>query len=49
MTITQALDIRLARLRTRYARTPLPRFFTWWGRELASLLPARWLLREYQR
>jgi general secretion pathway protein L len=42
MTITQALDIRLARLRTRYARTPLPRFFTWWGRELVSLLPARW-------
>jgi general secretion pathway protein L len=42
MTITQALDIRLARLRTRYARTPLPRFFAWWGRELASLLPARW-------
>src|SRR5881392_818309 len=41
-TITQALDIRLARLRTRYARTPLPRFFTWWGRELVSLLPARW-------
>jgi general secretion pathway protein L len=42
MTITQALDIRLARLRTRYARTPLPRFLAWWGRELASLLPARW-------
>jgi general secretion pathway protein L len=42
MTITQALDIRLARLRTRYARTPLPRFFAWWGRELASLLPERW-------
>jgi general secretion pathway protein L len=41
-TITQALDIRLARLRTRYARTPLPRFFTWWGHELVSLLPARW-------
>jgi len=41
-TITQALDIRLARLRTRYARTPLPRFFAWWGRELVSLLPARW-------
>ena len=41
-TISQALDIRLARLRTRYARTPLPRFFAWWGRELVSLLPARW-------
>jgi len=42
MTITQALDIRLARLRTRYARTPLPRFFAWWGHELVSLLPVRW-------
>lgn len=36
-----ALDIQLARLRTRYARTPLPRFFSWWGRELVALLPAR--------
>ena len=42
MSITDAIDIQLARLRTRYARTPLPRFFAWWGRELASLLPARW-------
>ena len=42
MSITEALDIRLARLRTRYARTPLPRFFAWWGRELVALLPARW-------
>jgi general secretion pathway protein L len=35
-------EILLARLRTRYARTPLPRFFAWWGRELVGLLPARW-------
>ena len=42
MTITDALDIQLARLRTRYARTPLPRFLAWWGRELAALLPPRW-------
>lgn len=42
MTITDALDITLARLRTRYARTPLPRFLAWWGRELAALLPPRW-------
>jgi general secretion pathway protein L len=42
MSITDALDIQLARLRTRYARTPLPRFFAWWGRELAALLPPRW-------
>lgn len=42
MTLTEALDLQLARVRTRYARTPLPRFFAWWGHELASLLPARW-------
>ncbi len=42
MSITQTLEIQLARLRMRYARTPLPRFFAWWGRELAALLPARW-------
>lgn len=42
MNLVQALDIQLARLRTRYARTPLPRFFAWWGSELAALLPARW-------
>ncbi|MDR3389265.1 MAG: PilN domain-containing protein [Rudaea sp.] len=42
MSITDALDIQLARLRTRYARTPLPRFLAWWGRELAALLPQRW-------
>jgi general secretion pathway protein L len=42
MTLTQAIDNQLARLRTRYARTPLPRFFAWWGRELVALLPARW-------
>jgi general secretion pathway protein L len=42
MTLTEALDLQLARLRTRYARTPLPRFFAWWGHELALLLPARW-------
>jgi len=42
MTSNQAINIQLARLRTRYARTPLPRFFSWWGRELVALLPARW-------
>ena len=42
MSITDALDIQLARLRTRYARTPLPRFLAWWARELAALLPPRW-------
>jgi len=42
MSITDAIDIQLARLRTRYARTPLPRFFSWWRRELVAVLPARW-------
>jgi general secretion pathway protein L len=42
MTIAEAFDSQLARLRMRYARTPLPRFFAWWGRELVALLPARW-------
>jgi general secretion pathway protein L len=42
MTFTEAIDNQLARLRSRYARTPLPRFFAWWGGELAALLPARW-------
>jgi len=42
MNITDALDIQLSRIRSRYARTSLPRFFSWWGRELAALLPQRW-------
>ncbi len=40
--ITEALDKGLVRLRMRYARTPFPRFFLWWGRELLACLPARW-------
>jgi general secretion pathway protein L len=42
MSISDAIDNQLVRLRTRYARTPLPRFFKWWGRELVSFLPQRW-------
>jgi general secretion pathway protein L len=42
MTVTEAIDIQLGRLRTRFARSPIPRFFSWWGRELVALLPARW-------
>ncbi len=42
MNISEEIDIQFARLRTRYARTPLPHFFAWWGGELASMLPARW-------
>ena len=37
-----ALDRQLARLRTRLAKTPLPGFFAWWGRELLACLPERW-------
>src|SRR6187402_3506195 len=36
-----ALDRQLARLRLAYARSRLQRFLTWWGRELAPLVPAR--------
>lgn len=32
----------LARLRGRYATSPLPAFFHWWGTQLAAWLPARW-------
>ncbi|HET8940547.1 MAG TPA: PilN domain-containing protein [Rudaea sp.] len=42
MNLSEQIDLQLARLRTRYARTPLPRFFAWWGGELASMLPANW-------
>lgn len=42
MTFTDAIDTQLARLRTRYAKTPLPRFFSWWFGELVGLLPQRW-------
>jgi len=41
MTLTAAIDIQLARLRVRYAKTPLPRFFSWWRGELVGLLPER--------
>jgi len=49
MALTDAIDIQLARLRSRYARTPLPRFFAWWGHELAALLPARWRMLLAER
>lgn len=42
MAISDALDIQLSRLRVRYAKTPLPRFFAWWKGELLGLLPERW-------
>ena len=38
----EALDRLLARLRMRLAKTPIPRFFSWWGTELLACLPERW-------
>ncbi|MBL8299552.1 MAG: PilN domain-containing protein [Rhodanobacteraceae bacterium] len=42
MAIKDVLEPQLVRLRARYAKTPLPRFFAWWGGELLSFLPASW-------
>jgi general secretion pathway protein L len=42
MAILDVLEPQLVRLRARYAKTPLPRFLAWWGRELVALLPQRW-------
>lgn len=39
------LTSQLARLRVAYAGTSLHRFLTWWGRELAAMVPAR--VREW--
>ena len=43
------LDRKLARLRTRLAKTPLPGFFAWWGRQLVACLPARWRVLMEER
>jgi hypothetical protein len=40
--VKEALDRLLARLRMRLAKTPIPRFFSWWGTELLACLPERW-------
>lgn len=42
MAVYDLLSPTLSRLRARYAQTPLPRFFAWWGGELRALLPVRW-------
>lgn len=36
------VDRLIARARARLAKTPLPRFLAWWGRELLACLPPRW-------
>lgn len=43
--MNETLDRQLARLRTRLAKTPLPRFFAWWGAQLLACLPERWRAR----
>lgn len=42
MPFADALTPLLARLRARYAQTPLPQFLHWWGAELRSCLPLSW-------
>jgi general secretion pathway protein L len=42
MPAAELLSQPLSRLRARYALTPLPRFFAWWGGELRACLPERW-------
>lgn len=42
MPANDLLSPSLSRLRARYAQTPLPRFFAWWGGELRACLPERW-------
>ncbi len=39
---TELLDRQLIRLRTSFAKTPIPAFFSWWGGELLRTLPPRW-------
>lgn len=36
------MDRQLLRLRTSFAKTPIPGFFRWWGNELLRCLPVRW-------
>lgn len=42
MTLADALNPLLARLRSRLVHTPLPQFWQWWTAELLSFLPPRW-------
>ncbi|MEI7035435.1 PilN domain-containing protein [Fulvimonas yonginensis] len=41
-TATQSLRPQLDRARRAWRASPLPRFFAWWGGELAAMLPASW-------
>lgn len=42
MNPTETLTAPLARLKSRYDASPLPRFFAWWFGELRACLPPRW-------
>lgn len=42
MSRTNALQPQYERVRRAWRASPLPRFFAWWGGELAGLLPPRW-------
>ena len=39
---TQSLQPLLDNVRRAWRTSPMPRFFHWWGNELAALLPVRW-------
>jgi general secretion pathway protein L len=41
-TATQSLRPQIDRARRAWRASPLPRFFAWWGGELAALLPGSW-------
>jgi general secretion pathway protein L len=40
--VNPSIERQLARLKVRLAKTPLPRFFAWWGTQLLACLPERW-------
>ncbi|HET6632999.1 MAG TPA: PilN domain-containing protein [Rhodanobacteraceae bacterium] len=42
MALQDAFQPYIARLRTEYARTPVPGFLAWWGENLRACLPRRW-------
>jgi general secretion pathway protein L len=44
MSESERLQRLFGRLRMAYARSPLPGFLRWWGKELRACLPRRWAL-----
>jgi general secretion pathway protein L len=45
MSMTSSLRPQLDQVRRAWRASPLPRFFAWWGGELAALAPPRWRAR----